>query len=103
MNTNGLFCTTTVSGTSWSREWKNSSGGRVWLEQGGIQTTKTVANHTVTLPKSFSDTNYSVQLTYKAEDQAISNGGLDAHGYTTTSFVLEKYSADEVVWWACGK
>lgn len=100
MNTNGLFCTTSVSGTQWSREWKNSSGTRIWLEQGGHVDSKT----TVTFSKSFSNTNYTLVGCYAGTTDFNWTYGLCLKNKTNTSFVVGTSSGGaNVDWYACGK
>ena len=102
MNTSGLFCTTSVSGTTWFREWKNSSGTRVWLEQGGrVGTRSRNGEVIVTLPKAFSNTNYTVVqsniTTYKENESGV------IMNITSTSFGIFAWAARGSTWYACGK
>lgn len=102
MNTSGLFCTTSVSGTNWSREWKNSSGTRIWLEQGGrVGQRQGNGEVTVTLPKAFSNTDYTVVQsnisTYNENESGV------IRNITSTSFGIYAWAARGSTWYACGK
>lgn len=105
MNTSGLFCTTSVSGTTWSREWKNSSGTRVWLEQGGKTGYRDRnSNLTITLPKAFSNTNYTVIVSIATNGIITDeNDALTINSITTTSFGTFSWGSRATLWYACGK
>ena len=105
MNTSGLYCTTSISGTQYYREWKNSSGTRVWLEQGGYFDKGKVTTQTITLLKAFSNANYVV-ITQSTQNTAnnTDNNANKVIARTTTNFnVLNYEEAGVVLWYACGK
>lgn len=105
MGSQGLFCTTTVSGANWSREWKDASGKRVWLEQGGKTGYRDGnSNLTITLPKAFSNTNYTVLVSIATQNiHTGENDALTVNSITTTSFGTFSWGARATLWYACGK
>ena len=86
-----------VNGTSWYRVYDDG-----WCEQGGMETTKSQAERSVSFLKTFSNTSYSVLLCYQASDGDLSNGALTTRTKNTGSFTFYPWSADEICWQASG-
>ena len=96
---------TSVNGTQWYRKYKSG-----WLEQGGRITT-TGASGTITYPKAFKDTNYSI-ATIEGDGKTAETSGSDTGGYdlnmgltnfTTTSSRYTCASNRYISWYACGQ
>ena len=114
LTSNGLYITTYINGSSWYREYfsDKEKTNRVWLEQGGwgpyiaAGTTWNFVTQIAFL-KSFTNTSYNVQVTYKSEgimDVSIGAAAysLDAfQGYTSWAGD-GKHSGFYHVWRACG-
>ena len=84
------------NGTSWYRVWSDG-----WVEQGGRTGSGTSA--TVTMLKSYSNTNYTVTSANYA-DTSTDTGGVGASAYisnlSTNSFRVSQNSVTQ--WYACG-
>ena len=95
---NGLYITTYINGTSWYREYFSNSSKttRVWLEQGGV-TTINDYNTTVSLVKSFTNTNYTLMIT------SNTNGFPMIISKAAGSFVAKGSNTSVKNWFACGK
>ena len=92
------------NGTSWYRVWSDG-----WIEQGGRVTVNSKSGATVTFPKTFSDTNYSLATAIGSSTGGDYSFNITADvGYTT--FSASKFSVDnfelgqklKVCWIACG-
>ena len=81
------------NGTSWYRVWSDG-----WCEQGGQTAAGT--SITVTLLKTYKDTNYNVQLTCVNKAQGDQNWTCSSK--TTTSFVYSNSESFAADWQACG-
>ena len=96
---------TYVNGTSWYRVWSDG-----WIEQGGYYTHNNTATViTVTLLKSFSNTNYNLQKLNKSGSSAASS--IAEYGYVayetknTGSFTCKMTASNRYAgfdWYACG-
>lgn len=97
-----VVVTTYRSGESWYRIWSDG-----WKEQGGRQGTFTGnPNLTITLPKAFSSTAYSVFLTgISSAGEKNEHATLFLKSRTTTNFVVSTYTVakeDGFSWYASG-
>lgn len=101
----GFVYETYVSGTNWYRVWSDG-----WIEQGGIKTVS--AETTVTLPKAFSNTNYTAVCNpCDQATNATSDNNYEAHikSRSTTGFNIKFWDSDStssrngnVAWLAFG-
>lgn len=82
------------NGTSWYRVWSDG-----WIEQGGYNAGHSSYTSTVTLLKSFSDTNYTVLIT-GTENARVTYGYNFYNTKTKTSF--KAIAAEGYDWYACG-
>lgn len=109
ISNNGMYVTTTMSGTSWSREYFSDSAKtkRVWLEQGGVASSVAAdSNTTITMPKSFSNTNYSAYATFRSTNwSSMDDAGAAAVPNAVNKLTLRNgYGANlPMCWMACGK
>jgi ElaB/YqjD/DUF883 family membrane-anchored ribosome-binding protein len=109
ISNNGMYVTTTMSGTSWSREYFSDSAKtkRVWLEQGGVASSVPAdTNTTITMPKSFSNTNYSAYATFRSTNwSSMDDAGAAAVPNAVNKLTLRNgYGANlPMCWMACGK
>lgn len=106
LSSNGLYVTTYINGTSWYREYFSDSEKttRVWLEQGGISGNR----RTISLLKSYSNTNYTI-LTCVRNGTTWAGGGelvINTSSVSTTSFYSEIRGYDStspnLSWYTCG-
>ena len=90
---------TYVNGTSWYRVWSDG-----WIEQGGHSTGQQNTPFTQNLLKSFSNTNYSVQLIGYSTGNADYNCTVETNSKTASSFQFRRddTEAGGVDWIACG-
>ena len=95
MTGNGLYVTTYVNGTSWCREYFSDSEKttRVWLVQGGVTTSMSV-----TLPKSYSNTNFTIVANSKGARGANTDYQLHANATSVNSFGLSGQWASGAYW-----
>lgn len=88
-----------VNGNSWYRVWSDG-----WIEQGSNISITSHTTKTVTLPKPFSNTNYTLNFTQGgwADGNERSDTGITA--ITTTSFTIGSTSGCSSLgrWYACG-
>lgn len=109
ISNNGMYVTTTMSGTSWSREYFSDSAKtkRVWLEQGGVASSVPAdTNTTIKMPKSFSNTNYSAYATFRSTNwSSMDDAGVAAVPNAVNKLTLRNgYGANlPMCWMACGK
>lgn len=89
------------NGSSWYRLWSDG-----WCEQGGSATGDGKSGRTVSLLKTYSDTNYNIQAEitdYTSSSQKIvsigSKTASDFKAYTSTTSGWGSYAFD---WTACG-
>ena len=88
-----------VSGTSYYEIWSDG-----WIVQGG-RVSNTAADGTVTLVKSFKDTNYLLTVTTYVATSTDNNGTSTAafpSNLTVNSFRYSKNTAQGFMWVACG-
>lgn len=90
------------NGSSWYRIWSDG-----WCEQGGIATTVGQSGATITLLKSFTDTNYSIT---GISDNNATGGGFHNviyydkanNGFKIASTYGGQFYAGIIIWTACG-
>ena len=86
-------------GTEWYRVWSDG-----WTEQGGITSTFGATDITVSLSKSFSNTNYTVTLATLYSSNGMTNDGGYVKSKATTEFIIhsEATAVKAAMWYACG-
>ncbi len=85
-----------VNGASWYRIWSDG-----WIEQGGYSKGGNTAT-TVTFPKPFANTNYTITLGTSGTLGTNNNGICSIPEKTTSGFKLYSFSSYECNWYACG-
>lgn len=93
---------TYINGASWYRVYSDG-----WIEQGGRLSLNPDGNATVTLLKSFSNTNYTITTTTYHTGTTVSgyyNAGSNwVQNITNSSFKMyEDEKTVTVLWYACG-
>ena len=83
-----------VSGTSWYRVWSDG-----WIEQGGKTASGT--NQTITLLKSFTNTNYCI-LTSQYYTSSSNGDYGTVKEKTKSNFTIPGYASMSYGWYACG-
>jgi hypothetical protein len=98
-----VICITNMTMNANGSYSKTYSNG--WLEQGGIASSVPAnGSSTITLSKSFANSNYSVSLTYRTTSGITAGGGDLSYNPSTGSFVLfnGQDQALDVCWKAVG-
>lgn len=102
-STEEVICITNMimnANGSYSKTYSNG-----WLEQGGIASSVPAnGSSTITLSKSFANSNYSVSLTFRSTSGITGGGGDLSYNPSTSSFVLfnGQDQALDVCWKAVG-
>lgn len=84
-----------VNGTTWYRIWSDG-----WIEQGGVGAPRA----TLTLPRKFTNTNYTVNLTNKNNQTNSNYFNVSFNSITTAGFYIYHTGTDtgQIAWYACG-
>lgn len=84
------------SGTTWYRVWSDG-----WIEQGGRTSARSAnGDQTITYPKAFSDTNYTVITSNIGNSQENESGAI--HTMTISSCTVYAWAGCQTSWYACG-
>ena len=84
------------SGTTWYRVWSDG-----WIEQGGRTSARSAnGDQTITYPKAFSDTNYTVIISNMTDLQTNESGAI--HAITKSNCKVYAWASRQTSWYACG-
>lgn len=95
-NRPAVVVTNYVNGTSWYRIWSDG-----WKEQGGLTSARSANdNLTITLLKTFANTNYTIIASNFGYFGTNESGSI--HTKTTKNFQVYAWAGRQTSWYACG-